>query len=85
MPVAAFNLILERVAPIIEREETVMREPISPGARLEATLRFLATGKSYADLQYSTRISKQRLSVIIHETCEMIYSVLKDLYLKVCC
>lgn len=83
MPITAFHDILKRIHPYIVKEDTRLRESISPGARLEATLRFLASGGSYASLQYSSRISKQSLSRIIPETCEAIYNVLKEEYLKV--
>ncbi|KAK3883114.1 hypothetical protein Pcinc_012542 [Petrolisthes cinctipes] len=83
MPVTAFHELLGNVKPYISKQDTHLRESVSPGARLEATLRFLASGGSYTSLQYSTRISKQSLSLIIPETCEAIYNVLKDDYLKV--
>ena len=76
MPITAFHDLLTRIHPYIVKEDTQLRESISPGARLEATLRFLAAGGSYASLQYSTRISKQSLSAsFIPETCEAIYNV----------
>ncbi|VEN41894.1 unnamed protein product [Callosobruchus maculatus] len=34
-----------------------MRQSISPHERLTATLRFLATGRSYEDLKFSVAIS----------------------------
>ena len=83
MPVIAFHTLLTKIKPHIEKEDTHLRESIPPGARLEATLRFLAAGGSYASLQYATRISKQSLGRIIPETCEAIYNVLKEDYLKV--
>lgn len=60
-----------------------LRPSISPHERLTATLRFLATGRSYEDLKFSTLISPQALGQIIPETCQAIYSVLKNKYLKV--
>ena len=83
MPMTVFYNLLTKVEPHIRKEDTDMRESISPGACLEATLRFLAAGGSYTNLQYSTRISKQSLSQIIPETCEAIYTVLKKEYSKV--
>ena len=59
-----------------------MREPIPPGERLAVTLRFLATGESFASLQYQFRISSSALSVMIPEVCEAIYNVLQEDYLK---
>ena len=37
----AYNQLLHLVTPIIERQNTVMRESISPHERLSATLRYL--------------------------------------------
>lgn len=78
-----FYDLLEKVKPVITKQDTCMRESISPAARLEATLMYLSTGCSYSALQYSTRISKPSLSAIIPDTCKAIYDVLKDPYLKV--
>jgi hypothetical protein len=51
-----------------------MRKAISPHERLSATLRFLATGRSYRDLELTTIMFKQILSEIIPETCRAIYN-----------
>ena len=83
MPVPAFYELLAKIEPYICKQNTSFRDSIPPGARVEATLRFLADGVSYTSLQYSTRISKQSLGQIIPETCEAIYNVLKEDYLKV--
>lgn len=45
--------------------------------RLIATLRFLATGRSYEDLIFSTCVSAPSLSYIIPETCNEIFEALK--------
>lgn len=74
--------LLSLVAPFIEKKDTIMREAISPHERLTATLRFLATGRTYEDLKFSTIISPQSLSKIIPETCQVTYEVLKKDYLK---
>ena len=42
-----FGELLAKVGPLIQREDTVMRPSISPGARLAITLRYLATGKLF--------------------------------------
>ncbi|XP_068249076.1 uncharacterized protein [Palaemon carinicauda] len=77
-----FLELLSMVTPIIEKKDTKLREAISPHQRLAATLRFLATGKSYEDLKFSTCISPQALGHIIPETSDAIYRVLKPHYLK---
>ena len=40
-----FQELLSKVGPLIQREDTVMRPSISPGARLAINLRYLATGE----------------------------------------
>ena len=46
--------LLNQVSPFIEKKDTRLREVISPHERLSATLRFLATGRSYSDLKFTT-------------------------------
>ncbi|GFO29153.1 nuclease harbi1-like protein [Plakobranchus ocellatus] len=59
-----------------------MRTAISPHERLTATLRYLATGRSYQDLKFSACVSQPTLSKLIPETCSAIYEVLVNDYLK---
>ena len=41
----SFDILLEKVSPLIGRQDTRMRRAISPAERLAVTLRYLATGK----------------------------------------
>lgn len=75
--------LLTLVTPLIQKKSSHLREAISPHERLTVTLRYLATGRSYEDLKFSTAISAQSLGQIIPETCAAIYTILKDEYLKV--
>jgi Flp pilus assembly CpaF family ATPase len=79
----AYREILQKVTPRIEKSNTVMREAITPHERINVTLRFLAIGRSYADLRFPAAISPQALSLIIPETCKAIYEELKEAYLRV--
>ncbi|CAH1957746.1 unnamed protein product [Acanthoscelides obtectus] len=81
MDTETYNHLLKYVTPYIERQNTCMRKAIS-AQRLSATLRFLATGRSYKDLEFTTIMSKQSLCEIIPETCDVIYRVLKKDFLK---
>ncbi|CAH2010535.1 unnamed protein product [Acanthoscelides obtectus] len=74
--------LLAMVTPMITRMDTIMRNSISAHERLSVTLRFLATGRSYEDLKFSSIISPQALGKIIPETCEALYKVLRKGYLK---
>lgn len=79
----SYVTLLALVTPLIKKQDTLMRSAISPHERLSATLRYLATGRNYEDLKFSTLISPQSLCYIIPETCSAIYKVLKDKYMKV--
>lgn len=79
----SFEILLSLVQPHITKQDTCMRKSISAEERLMATLRFLATGRSFEDLKFTTGISAQSLGRIIPETCEAIVKVLQPQYLKV--
>lgn len=83
MDIETYRKLLDLVTPYIQKKNSAMRTSISPHERLSATLRFLETGRSYKDLEFTTIISKQALSKIIPETCKAVYNVLKTEYLKV--
>ena len=59
-----------------------MRKPIPVEECLAATLRFLATGETYASLEYQFRISKSSLCNMVPRVCEAIYLVLREKFLK---
>lgn len=42
-----FQILLEKVTPLIGKQVTNFREPITAGERLSVTLRYLATGKTF--------------------------------------
>lgn len=73
-----FQILLRKVAPLIEKQNTIMRDAIPSHVRLIATIRFLATGRSFKDLKFSMRVSPQALGDIIIETCIAIQTALRD-------
>lgn len=80
--VDTYEDLLRWVTPAIKKEDTVMRDAITPNERLSATLRFLASGQSYEDLKFLTKISAQSLGGIILETSKAIIAALKP-FIKV--
>lgn len=72
-----FGELLEMVTPLIEKNTTVMRTPISAEPRLLATLRYLVSGDSFEELKFQTAIAVQTLGRIIVETCQCLVHVLK--------
>ena len=79
---STFGELLELITPLVQREDTNMREAISPKQRLFATLRFLASGLTFENLKFETAIAAQTLGRIIIETCEAVTRVLKN-YIQV--
>jgi len=78
---STYLTLLSIISPLIQKKKhTTMRQAVTPRGRLTATLRFLATGRSYKDLKFSTIMSLQALGKIIPETCHAIYEVLKEYY-----
>ena len=73
-----FEELLNLVAPKIAKKDTNYRAAIPPNIRLAVTLRYLATGDSYASLMYLFKISKQAISSIVPEVCEAIIEVLRQ-------
>ena len=63
-----FQHLLSLIEPLVTKETTNFREPISAGERLSITLRFLATGESQQWLSFAYRIGKATVSKIVRET-----------------
>ena len=77
-----YDHLLRLVSPFITKEDTNLREAIPAGERLAVALWFLTSGESQQSLSFAYRIGKSTLSRILRETCDAIFSVLKDPYLK---
>lgn len=78
-----FDYLLNLVTPSIEKANTNMRESICPGERLAITLRFLATGDSYASLMFLFKRSRSAICNIVPEVSTALYKVLKYEFLMV--
>ncbi|XP_055630744.1 uncharacterized protein LOC129771282 [Toxorhynchites rutilus septentrionalis] len=78
-----FEKLICRIGPLVSKQDTRFRKAIDVTTRLAVTLRFLATGDSYASLSYLFRVPKCTISIIVPEVCRAIYSALKDDYIKV--
>lgn len=74
-----FEHLLNKVGPIIKKQDTNMRKA-RPRIqdRLAVTLRFLATGDSFTTLSYLIKFSNQIISNIVHEVCYALIHELKD-------
>ena len=76
-----FEHLLSLVGPVIQKQDTHLRESISAEERLVVTLRFLSSGDAQQSLCYSFRMGRTTVSNIISETCQAIYDQLRKKYL----
>lgn len=77
-----FDILLEKVSPIISKKDTNFRKAISAETRLTITLRYLASGDSYRSLMLLFRVPHNTISGIVSNTCQAIQFSLRE-YLKV--
>jgi hypothetical protein len=77
-----FDKLLKLVTTFLLRKDTNTRHCLPVNERLAVTLRYLATGRNFEDLKFSTVKSPSSVSTAIIETCEVLIYVLQD-YLKV--
>jgi hypothetical protein len=78
--------LLSLLTPLIEKQVMIMREAATPHERLPATLRFLATGRSYEGLKYSTstKVWTHR-SHLHHCQCDEILEHFSFLFYRFAC
>ncbi|XP_050664577.1 uncharacterized protein LOC126965177 [Leptidea sinapis] len=73
-----FECLLDKISPLISKQDTDFREAIPAKYRLAITLRFIASGDSYKSLHYLFKVSPQAISKIIPEVCKAINGVLRN-------
>ena len=64
--------LLQRVGPMIQKEDTQMRLALEPGLKLAVTLRYLATGESFRSLAFQYRVAASTICKFVPEVCEAI-------------
>ncbi|KAM4049212.1 uncharacterized protein ACNLHF_007297 [Anomaloglossus baeobatrachus] len=77
LPINSFDHLLAIVKTDLTYKDTVMRRSISAEERLLITLRFLATGESFGNLQF--RVGKSTISEIVRCTCNVIWQKLQPI------
>ena len=83
MTVENFDIIVGLVEPHLRRQDTLMHLAIEPGLELAVTLHQLAEGASHEAITAHYRFGRSTGSRIMHERCEVQWTVLQPLYLKV--
>lgn len=64
------------VAPLITKENTLMRDSIPTRIKLQIVLRYLATGDSFGSLKFLYRVPRNTISYFFQEACEAIWTAL---------
>jgi hypothetical protein len=72
MPPDMFDEIVQRLTPRITKKTTNWRAPLDPGLKVALTLRHLASGAKYRDMQYAWRVPHNTISNVVREVCEAI-------------
>ncbi|XP_068117002.1 uncharacterized protein [Hyperolius riggenbachi] len=83
MSVSVFDKLLEMLRPHLQKKDTRLRKSITPEEQLLITLRFLATGQSYASLHLTFRVGKSTVANIVNRTSRVIWSKLVEKYMPV--
>lgn len=75
-----FSSLLQLIRPRLVKESA---RALSPDLRLAMTIRYLATGNSQASVAQSFLVGRTSACNVIRETLEIIWDVLKPLYLPI--
>ena len=72
MPPDMFDELVQRLTPRITKKTTNWRSSLEPGLKVAITLRHLASGSKYHDMQYAWRVPHNTISIVVREVCEAI-------------
>ena len=78
MPPVMYDELVERLILILTKETTNWRAPLDPGLKVAITLRHLASGSKYREMQYGWRVPHNTISLIVREVCEAIVHVYRE-------
>jgi hypothetical protein len=77
-----FDELLQSIASLIQRQDTRMRTALPARLKLEVTLRYLATGDSFASLSLFFRLPVSTISTFLPDVLNAIHNCLAE-YIKV--
>ncbi len=69
---AMFQEMVERLTPIISKQDTNYHNALDPGLKVAITLHYMATGDSSKSLQYGFRVAYNTICLLIAEVCAAI-------------
>ena len=78
MPPDMYDEIVEKLTPALTKTTTKWRVPLEPGLKVAITLRHLAAGTKYREMQYAWRVPHNTISIVVREVCEAIIDVYRE-------
>lgn len=78
VPPVMFDELLDRLRPLITKQDTPYRKALEPGLKLAMTLRHLASGDRYASMKFDFRVPHNTMSLCVREVCQAIIDEYKD-------
>lgn len=82
MPPAMFDELVERLRPRLTKPSTNFRPNLDPGMKVALTLRHLASGTTYRNMQYAWRVPHNSISKVVREVVEAIVEEYVDELLR---
>lgn len=77
MSTVDFEFLLNKISPLIRKQDTQLRSAVPDRMRLAISLRYLATGDSFQSLHFLFKVSPQLISKTIPEVCQALNKVLQ--------
>ena len=78
MPPEMYDEIVEKLTPALTKTKTKWRDPLEPGLKVAITLRHLAAGTKYHEMQYAWRVPHNTISIVVREVCAAIIDVYRE-------
>ena len=79
---STFYYLCEKLTPIIEQQNTQMRQAICVEHRIAITLWCLATCSEYRTIGYMFGVACSTVCMIVHDACKAIVHVFVDVSIK---
>ncbi|XP_071503284.1 putative nuclease HARBI1 [Diadema antillarum] len=78
MPPAMFDEVVQRLTPRLTEQDTNYRASLEPGLKVAITLRHLASGNTYRNMQYAWRVPHNTISVVVRRVVKAIIEEYTD-------
>ena len=73
-----FDEVVQRLTPRLTKQDTNYRPSLEPGLKVAITLRHLASGNTYRNMQYAWRVPHNTISVVVREVVKAIIEEYTD-------